>query len=119
MQGMGRRNREAVRRGVAALLWIALSSGCGTLYYEAPAGSSDVMMMDRFERAQVRVERKTWYWLWGMYAITDDSSESLIVDNQLREVRFGTVQTLGDTLLNFITGLVTIVRRTLIVEGNP
>lgn len=106
-----------MRPSLSLLACIAAVSGCGTLYYEVPAGS-DVQMLDRYAPAEVRIERKVYYWLWGKYAISDDSTETAVRENGLREARFETVQTFGDTLLDVPMALVTIVRRTLIVEGN-
>jgi hypothetical protein len=104
-------------RGILAVLLVLTITGCGTIYYEAPEGS-EVEMLDRHAPAQVRVERTVWYWLWGRYALSDDSAESAIRENGLRQVRFSTKQSFVDTALNLVTSLVSIVRRTLVVEGN-
>ena len=106
-----------MRPTLSLLAAVVALTACGTLYYEAPAGS-EVQMLDRYAPAEVRIERKVYYWLWGKYAISDDSTETDVREHGLREARFETVNTFSDTLLNFPLSLVTIVRRTLIIEGN-
>ena len=59
-----------------------------------------------------------WFWLWGARPISDNTTKSDIEKYNLKEVRAYTTQTMTDNLLLIITSLVSIVRRTLIVEGN-
>jgi hypothetical protein len=106
-----------MRRLLILLVCVAALSGCGTLYYEVPAGY-DVVMLDRYAPAEVKVERTVYYWLWGKYAISDDSTETAVAENHLKAARFSTTQTLWDTLLNVPMSFVTVVRRTLVIEGN-
>jgi hypothetical protein len=76
-------------------------------------------MMGLDEPARVRDERVVWYALWGGKPLSDISTAATIQQHQLREVRVSTELTATDSVVNFFTSLVSIVRRTVIVEGNP
>jgi hypothetical protein len=71
------------------------------------------------EPARVRDERVVWYALWGGKPLSDISTAVTIQELRLREVRVSTELTATDSVVNFFTSLVSIVRRTVIVEGNP
>jgi len=91
--------------------------GCGTVRLEVPEGRQ-VRLLAQDESAEVRVERTVWFWLWGGKAISDNSIKSDIEKYKLTEVRAYTVQTMTDNILLIVTSFVSIVRRTLVVEGN-
>ena len=71
------------------------------------------------EPAKVRDERVVWYALWGGKPLSEISTAPTIQAHQLREVRISTELTPWDTAVNFFTSFVSVVRRTVVVEGNP
>ena len=96
---------------------ILLFSGCGTVRMEVPEGH-EVRVLARNESAEIRVERTVWFWLWGARAISDNTTKSDIEKYNFKEVRAYTTQTMTDNIVLMFTSLVTIVRRTMIIEGN-
>jgi hypothetical protein len=72
-----------------------------------PSAGSDVVMLDRYAPAEVTVERAVYYWLWGKYAISDDSTETAV--------------TASDAFASFLYTVlipVGVVPQTIVVEGN-
>jgi hypothetical protein len=104
-------------RFIVVLCTALLVSSCGTVRVEVPEGQQ-VRLLAEGESAEIRVERTVWFWLWGGKAISDNSIKSDIEKYKLTEVRAFTVQTMTDNILLIVTSFVSIVRRTLVVEGN-
>jgi len=102
---------------LAAMLSFLLVTGCGTIRLEVPK-DRDVRLLEEDEPADVRIQRTVWFWLWGGRPISDNSTASDVLDHDLVEMRMRTEQTLADNLTILFTVWVTVVRRTLIVEGN-
>ncbi|HSQ00444.1 MAG TPA: hypothetical protein VL049_24755 [Candidatus Dormibacteraeota bacterium] len=100
--------------GLLAAPWL----GCGTAQLVAPPGR-DVRIMPTDKPAQVHVERTVWFYQWGARPISDNTTREDIEKYNLREVRIDVYQKWYEMLINPITSLVSIQRRTLIVEGNP
>ena len=92
--------------------------GCGVVHIEAPPGSH-VRFLDADAPALVRDERVVWYALWGGKPLSDPSTAQTIERHGLREVRVNTELSAVDSVVNAFTSLVSVVRRTVIVEGNP
>jgi hypothetical protein len=93
-------------------------AACGAVQIEAPPGGR-IRIMDADEPAQVRDERVVWYALWGGKPLSDTSTAETISRHGLREVRVGTELTATDSIVNALTCYFSIVRRTVVVEGNP
>jgi cysteine synthase len=106
----------AVTLVVAALVTAGL--GCGTAQLVAPAGRN-VRIMRADAPASVHVERTVWFYSWGAKPISDNTTREDIEKYNLREVRMDVYQKWYEMLINPITSIVSIQRRTLIVEGNP
>ena len=104
---------------LVALPCFLFLAGCGTVRLEIPEGMDDVRLLPADEPASIRVQRTIWFWLWGGKPISDNTTKQDIAEHNLKEVRMHTEQTLFEGITNPITALVSIVRRTLIVEGNP
>ncbi len=104
-------------RVIVVLCAALLLFSCGTVRMEVPEGQQ-VRLLSQEESAEIRVERTVWFWLWGGKAISDNSIKSDIEKYKLTEVRAYTVQTMTDNILLIVTSFVSIVRRTLVVEGN-
>ena len=104
-------------RFIVVLCTALLVSSCGTVRVEVPEGQQ-VRLLAEGESAEIRVERTVWFWLWEGKAISDNSIKSDIEKYKLTEVRAFTVQTMTDNILLIVTSFVSIVRRTLVVEGN-
>lgn len=113
---MRRRARKIALASLIALCG-SLAAGCGTIRLEVPPGRT-VRLLQEGEPAQIHVERTVWFWLFGSRPISDNTTMPEIERYDLCEIRLQTVQSMSDQLTNFVTFLVTIVRRTLIVEGN-
>lgn len=92
--------------------------GCGTTQLVAPPGR-DVRIMPVDKPAQVHVERAVWFYQWGAKPISDNTTREDIERYNLREVRMDAYQQWWEMLINPIMSIVSIQRRTLIVEGNP
>lgn len=102
---------------LAAALSLLLATGCGTVRLEVPKGRA-VRLLEEDEPADVRIQRAVWFWLWGGRPISDNSTAPDVLQHDLVEMRMRTEQTLSDNLTLLFTVWVSIVRRTLIVEGN-
>jgi len=108
----------ASTRIATGLLALTLLPGRGTVRLEAPEGRK-VRILPEDAPASIRIQRTVWYCLWGGSPISDNTTKQDIEQHDLKEVRIHTEQTLLEGLTNPITAVVSIVRRTLIVEGNP
>ena len=106
--------RRLLLVGLLAVPWM----GCGTTHLVAPPGR-EVYIMPADTPAQVHVERTIWFYQWGAKPISDNTTREDIEKYNLREVRIDTYQKWYEMLMNPITSIVSIQRRTLIVEGNP
>jgi hypothetical protein len=113
----GRRGRVA-RATLLCLTVVAAGLGCGTAQLVAPPGR-DVRIMHADAPASVHVERTVWFWSWGAKPISDNTTREDIEKYNLREVRIDVYQKWYEMLMNPITSIVSIQRRSLIVEGNP
>lgn len=109
---------RSARRILIALLLPAILVGCGSARLYVPEGR-EVRLLQDGEPASVRETRRVWFWLWGNAAISDESPRPEIEKHDLEEIRMTSKQTLLDTVINFIGGGVSIVCRTMVVEGNP
>jgi hypothetical protein len=109
---------KLLRIGLLAVLCLSFFAGCGTARLQVPEGR-EVRLLDEDEYASVRESRRVWFWLWGNSAISDDSTIPEIEKHNLKEVRMTSKQTLLDTVINVLGGVVSIVCRTIVVEGNP
>jgi len=112
--------RRAARFSTVTLLGLALAAGlgCGTAQLVAPPGRT-VQIMKTDTPASVHVERTVWFYSWGAKPISDNTTREDIEKYNLREVRIDVYQKWYEMLMNPITSIVSIQRRTLIVEGNP
>ncbi len=105
-------------RALVCLSFAVAGLGCGTARLVAPPGRT-VYIMPSDKRAAVHVERTVWFWCWGAKPISDNSTREDIEKYNLREVRIDVYQKWYEMLMNPITSIVSVQRRTLIVEGNP
>jgi hypothetical protein len=106
--------RRLLLVGVLAAPWL----GCGTTLLVAPPGR-EVYIMQTDTLAQVHVERTVWFYQWGAKPFNDNTTQEDIEKYNLREVRMDAYQKWYEMLLNPIMSIVSIQRRTLVVEGNP
>jgi hypothetical protein len=111
------RNPRIIWRSSCILICLILFSSCGTVRLEVPKGQ-DVRLLMNAESSEVRVERTVWFWLWGAKPISDNSIKSEVEKHNLKEVRAYTTQTMTDNIVTLVTSLVSITRRTLVIEGN-
>ncbi len=109
---------RALRGLTCAVTLTAGGFGCGTTQLVAPPGR-DVRIMQADTPASVRVERTVWFWQWGARPISDNTTREDIVKYNLREVRMDAYQKWYEMVLNPILSIVSVQRRTLVVEGNP
>jgi len=106
------------RRGLLLFFCLSILEGCGSARLQVPEGR-EVRLLQDGEPASIREKRRIWFWLWGNAAINDDSPRPEIEAYDLKEIRMNSSQTLLDTVINVVGGAVTIVCRTMVVEGNP
>jgi hypothetical protein len=85
--------------------------------YNAPSGSP-VTTLSEEKSTTVQKSVKVWYALWGLVPITDNSSQKIIAENNIKEARVQTQVQFVDVLIGIFTGLVSIVPATMTVEGN-
>jgi len=102
----------------ALVLALLLFAGCGTVEFEAPAGTK-VRILKQDEPAAVQMKQKVWYAGWGQWPLSNNSSAPLIAEKNLMEVRMATDQDLLDTILSTFTSIFSFSVRTMYVEGNP
>ena len=119
MDSHRQRPAENSSRALWGSLCLALLlCACGAVQIEAPPGGA-IRMLDPDAPASVRDERVVWYALWGGKPLSDTSTAGTIARHGLKEARVGTELTFWDALVNTFTSLVSVVRRTVVVEGNP
>lgn len=109
---------SAFKRTSALLLCVLILNGCGTVRLEVP-DNHEVRLLEKEEYASIRSERPIWFWLWGGRPISDNTTRTEIEKFHLQEIRLQTEQNLLDSIVNVLLIWSSIVRRTLIVEGNP
>ncbi len=117
---MAKTKRMAIMRKLIALALIvslSLLTGCFTMKYAAPAGSS-VSTLSEGQSTTVKKSVKVWYALWGAVPISNNSAEKIIAQNNLTAARVKTQVQFVDYVIGIFTGLVSIVPATMIVEGN-
>ncbi len=107
-----------LKRPLACLMALLLT-GCGTMYLSAPV-QSNIRLLSKNEKAEVRVERHAWFKLWGKTPLNpDDVRASKIIEEQgLKEARIQMTNTFVDGLYSIVPGIFGFPRRTLVVEGN-
>lgn len=104
-------------RSFCILVCLLMFSSCGTVRLEVPKGQ-DVRLLMVAESSEIRVERTVWFWLWGAKPISDNSIKSEVEKYNFKEVRAYTTQTMTDNIVTLVTSIVSITRRTLVIEGN-
>lgn len=107
-----------MRRFIFVLFVAIIFSGCFSMRLSTPPGQH-VQALSDDQPASVRKEQKVWYALWGIVPITENSSQEFIRKHNLKNVRMTTQHTVADVLVSFITGIVSIVPATIVIEGNP
>lgn len=107
-----------MRNVVTIVLLASFCTGCFTIKYVAPVGSEVSTLTER-EPASFKKEFKVWYALWGLVTITDNSTDQIIAQNNLKEVRATSKISFVDFVISIFTGIATIVPHTVVVEGNP
>lgn len=116
---MGIRSMSKLSRvGLAAMLCFLPLAGCGSVRLQTP-DDRDMRLLEEEEPATVYVKRRIWFALWGNAALSDDSPAPEIEEHDLKEIRLTSYQSLLDTAINMVGGIVSIVCRTMVVEGNP
>ncbi len=108
-----------MRKLIAGVLIASFSffTGCFTMKYAAPPQST-VTTVSESTTTSFKKSVKVWYALWGAVPITDNSTEKLIADNNLKEVRVTTQIKFVDYIIGIFTGIASIVPATMTVEGN-
>ena len=107
-----------LKGGLPALFCLSLFAGCGTTRIHVPE-DREIRLLEEDEPVTVTERRRIWFCLWGNVPISDDSPIPEIEEHNLREMRVTSQQTMADTALNILGGIVTVVCRTIVVEGNP
>lgn len=94
-------------------------SGCGVMHLNAPP-QSQVRLMSKSEKAEIRVERHAWFKYWGgePFNPEDVNAATIIREQGLKEARIQMTNTFVDGIYSIIPGVFGFPRRTLVVEGN-
>ena len=110
------RSAGATLRLIGLIALLALS-GCGTVYIQGPPGTR-TRLMDEEETASVTHEYKVWFALYGNEPLSENDMAVLIEELGLQEARFILEATFWDSVISTFTGIFTISRQTVIIEGN-
>lgn len=102
---------------VAMLLFALLCTGCYTVKYVAPPGSA-VSTLSEQDAVTFKKEKKIWYALWGLVPITDNTTDVIIAQNNLKKARAMSRLTFVDWVISLFTGFASIVPMTMTVEGS-
>ena len=97
---------------------LVVLTGCGTIVFDVPQGTR-VKLLERDAPTSVRVERTIWYALWGNEPLSENHTAPFIEEYNLVEVKLHNQQSTWDSILSMFTSIVSISRRTMIIEGNP
>jgi hypothetical protein len=115
-----------MRKLLVIVLSIALlTASCYTLNYSGSASAKPVSFTGevRGQRTPFTEEKWIWYAFWGLLPISDNDIEKSLIEPRTAG---GAVQNLSikseisflNGLVNFFTGIVTIVAQTVTVEGD-
>jgi hypothetical protein len=86
--------------------------------YTSPPGGS-VSTLSQEQATTVKKSVKVWYALWGLVPISNNASDKIIAENNLKAARVTTQIQFVDFLIGIFTGIISIVPATMTVEGNP
>ncbi|MCG3155432.1 MAG: hypothetical protein DKINENOH_02038 [bacterium] len=106
-----------MRKLILVALLATFAMGCYTMKAVAPAGQQ-LSTLAETDGATFKKNVRVWYALWGLAPISNNSSAQVIQENNLKNVRITTKHTFVDGLIGVVTGLVTIVPTTMVIEGN-
>jgi hypothetical protein len=89
------------------------------MHLNAPP-QSQVRLMSKSEKAEIRVERHAWFKYWGgePFNPEDVNAATIIREQGLKEARIQMTNTFVDGIYSIIPGIFGFPRRTLVVEGN-
>lgn len=107
-------------RILAVIVCAWLATGCGTIYLDVP-NDSNVKLLAKDAPAEYKVQRTVWYWMWGNRYLNENQDPhawTLVEENGFKEVRLRMTNTFVDGLISAPGALVSICRRTIVVEGN-
>lgn len=106
-----------MRKLIVVAVLATFAMGCYTMKAVGPAGRQLTTLAETDE-ATFKKNIRVWYALWGLVPISNNSSAQVIQKNDLKNVRITTKHTFEDGLIGLITGLVTIMPMTMVIEGN-
>lgn len=92
-------------------------TNCGTVLVNAPP-REDIRLLSETESASFKTSMKTWYVLWGLVPITNNSTADIIAKHQLKNVKVKTYYSVVDFLIGALLGGFSIYTRTTEIEGN-
>ena len=89
------------------------------MYLNAPP-DSDIRLLSKNEKAEIKVERHAWFKFWGREPIdpAEVNASTIIREQGLKEARIQMTNTFVDGIYSIIPGIFGFPRRTLVVEGN-
>lgn len=106
-----------MKKVIGVVLVGAILLGCATVKINAPAGES-VTLISETETTTFKTTKRVWYVLWGLVPITNNSTDEMIKQYNLKKVRVTTQFDIVDYLIAFFLGGLTIQTKTVIIEGS-
>ena len=102
-----------------ALATLLSLTGCGVMYLNAPP-DSDIRLLSKNEKAEIKIERHAWFKFWGGEPMdpSEVNASTIIREQGLKEARIQMTNTFVDGIYSIIPGIFGFPRRTLVVEGN-
>jgi hypothetical protein len=82
----------------------------------SPVGKKTTLL-SQTDPTTFRTTKKVWYALWGLVPITKNSTDEIIAQYDLKNVRVITQYDIVDYLISAVLGTFSIQTKTVIVEG--
>ncbi len=92
-------------------------TNCGTILVNAPP-KEDIRLLSETEPTSFKTSMRTWYVLWGLVPITNNSTADIIAKHQLKNVKVKTYYSFVDYVIAAFLGGFTIYTKTTEIEGN-
>lgn len=108
--------KQALLLTVLVGLCLSVLPGCATVYVNAPPGR-DVRLMAENEPMQSKQTVRTWYLLWGLVPISDNSTADRIADHNLTGIRVKEQYGFVDVLISVFLSWTSLHSRTVVIEG--
>jgi len=104
-------------KGLFSLLIIcSLLLNCGTVLVNAPA-DKQVKLLSETDATTVKTTMRCWYLLYGLVPISGNSTDKIIAEKGLTNVKVKTYYGVMDYIFGILLGGLTLSTRTVEIEG--